>query len=122
MRALIVLLAMPTVAYAIDPAEFHPTTKKAATALPESAFVIFPQKADDGYTGVPAPPGQEWVKVGNEPWKLRKVQVAVPRGTFQGDRSHQCGKCGTSQYVVESFNRDGTHNHRCPSCGNSWRH
>lgn len=98
----------PTVTYTVE-------NKAVAPALP----------TDENQ---PAPDGYQWVKRGDGPWKLEPNApgVAVPKGaTFQqqgrGD-GHQCPACGRSQYVVDSFNRDGSHNHRCALDGTVWTH
>jgi hypothetical protein len=75
----------------------------------------------------PAPAGKEWKRYSGEQWALFPLsatsapEVAAPGGNTFHD-GHQCPRCGLSQYVVDSFNRNGTHNHRCTVDGTVWSH
>jgi predicted RNA-binding Zn-ribbon protein involved in translation (DUF1610 family) len=76
---------------------------------------------------VMAPPGYQWQKVGDGPWKLVKLPDPAVSGVTpfpSGSRhdGHSCPSCGRAQYVVSGFNADGTHSHTCPSCGRVWKH
>lgn len=37
-------------------------------------------------------------------------------------QGHNCPNCGQSQYIIASYNGDGTHNHTCRMCGTTWNH
>lgn len=75
----------------------------------------------------PAPPGWEKVSIDGGPWHFRKIApgVAAPSGgTFRGGwhESHNCPSCGRAEFVVDSFNADGSHNHRCRYDNTVWFH
>lgn len=86
----------------------------------------------------PAPPGYQWIKRGDGPWKLEPVtenKAAVPEvaglGTFRNggyNASHRCPTCGFQSppgqgtWIVRGQNPDGTHTHVCPLDGTTWRH
>jgi hypothetical protein len=36
--------------------------------------------------------------------------------------SHNCPTCGTAEYRIASWDRNGTHWHRCPQCATAWWH
>lgn len=86
----------------------------------------------------PAPPGFQWIKRGDGPWKCEKItekKAAVPEvtglGTFRNggyNASHRCPTCGFQSppgqgtWIVRGQNPDGTHTHVCPLDGTTWRH
>lgn len=73
-------------------------------------------RATDGRMAVWMWPSDPQLK----PKFVRYLAPAVASSTFHA--GHDCPACGRSQYVVNGYNRDGTHNHTCPACSTTWRH
>lgn len=100
---------------------------------PFDAFDAAPTfKAFDAPNPVPvreqwrAPDGRLFEKHPDGVYRLVPGRIAAPGGAppvrpFPRD-AHACPTCGRLQFVVESFNRGGTHNHRCPVDGTVWTH
>lgn len=71
------------------------------------------EKGDDGVWRSVSEPKQDVAPVVAAPATFRQTNYHA---------GHNCPKCGSSQFIVDYFNRDGTHNHRCPADGTIWRH
>lgn len=82
---------------------------KARETFRSSDGYLYEKHADGFYRRVP---GQSAPEVAQQTFRPSSIY----------NPTHNCPTCGRSQYVVDSFNRDGTHNHRCPADGTVWRH
>lgn len=56
------------------------------------------------------------------PIPFRTNAVANGLRECEYDPDHVCNRCGTAQFEIARWNRDGTHSHVCPNCRHSWRH
>ena len=103
-------VTLPPGSDAVPPLQLQTTYSRRPNAT-GGEQIVFPDGGptppdDRGTTTRPAAPG-----------------VAAPQ-PFRGGvhAGHNCPSCGTAEYRVAGFNRDGTHTHTCPRCGTSWRH
>lgn len=83
--------------------------------------------ANDGYDPAKVvPPGYQWQKVGNEPWKLVAVPGVAAAPTFRNagfHSGHSCPQCGRGVFVQAGAGPvPGTHWHECPVDHTRWFH